>query len=125
MEKKITLKERFEEMANIFAEMGREDLKDFCLDRIEKIENKKATKKDNSEVNGKIAEVLIGALREMDEPVTMSNLVKVPEVAKFTYEDGKETKNITSQKALSVLGEYIANGTIVRDSKKALYKLVK
>lgn len=125
MEKKITLKERFEEMASIFAGMGRKDLQDFCLDRIEKIENKKATKKDNSEVNGKIAEVLIGALRKMDEPVTMSNLVKVPEVAEFTYVDGKEVKNITSQKALSVLGEYIANGTIVRDSKKALYKLVK
>ena len=125
MEKTKTLKERFEEMANIFAEMGRKDLQDFCLDRIEKINNKKATKKDNSEVNGKIAEVLIGALKEMDEPVTMSNLVKVPEVAEFTYADGKETKNITSQKALSVLGKYIANGTIVRDSKKALYKLVK
>lgn len=124
MEKKITLKERFEEMANIFAEMGREDLKNFCLERIDLI-NKKANAprkaKTISDEDTKLQNIIIEVLS------TSGNAMGVAELR--TTRD--ELRELNSSKVTGLLNRLIANGEVektniskIESKKKYVYAIV-
>ena len=124
MEKKITLKERFEEMANIFAEMGREDLKNFCLERIDLI-NKKANAprkaKTISDEDTKLQNIIIEVLS------ISGNAMGVAELR--TTRD--ELRELNSSKVTGLLNRLIANGEVektniskIESKKKYVYAIV-
>lgn len=124
MEKKITLKERFEEMANIFAKMGREDLKDFCFERIDLI-NKKANAprkaKAISDEDTKLQNIIIEVLS------TSENAMGVAELR--TTRD--ELRELNSSKVTGLLNRLIANGEVektniskIESKKKYVYAIV-
>jgi uncharacterized protein YqeY len=88
--KKITKAMRFEEMANIFTEMNRPDLADFCNKQIELLAKKNTTKDGEKKMtatqvaNERIKNELYEAMAD-DEKYTITEMIKnFPCVALYT-----------------------------------------
>jgi hypothetical protein len=113
--KKITKAMRFEEMANIFTEMNRPDLADFCNKQIELLAKKNTTKDGEKKmtatqrVNERTkAEILDYMLDE--KPYTITAMIKeIPCVADFT-----------NQKVSALVRDLVRSGKVIRTEVKGV-----
>lgn len=113
--KKITKAMRFEEMANIFTEMGRTDLADFCTKQIELLSKKNTTKDGEKKLTatqkeneGIKAEILANMVD--DVVYTITNMIK-------SFECVSECSN---QKVSALIRSLIADGKVVRMEEKGV-----
>lgn len=113
--KKITKAMRFEEMANIFTEMGRTDLADFCHKQIELLAKKNTTKdgekkltaiqKENEGIKAEILDYMLD-----NTAYTITDMIKgFPCLATFT-----------NQKVSALVRQMVINGKVVRTEKKGV-----
>ena len=113
--KKITKAMRFEEMKNIFAEMDRADLVEFCEKQIELLAKKNTTKEGEKKLTatqkaneGIKTEIL--DYMENDRPYTITAMIKeIPCVAEFT-----------NQKVSALVRDLVRNGKVVRTEVKGV-----
>jgi hypothetical protein len=105
--KKITKRERFEEMVAYFKGIGREDLADFCSHEIELLVKKNAGKSKVStaeqEKRDAIADAVIDILTNADEPMPNADICKA-------MPDGIGTLN--TQKLTPILVKLVEGGAI-------------
>lgn len=100
-ERKITKKERFAEIIEIMADLGKEDLVDFCKHEIELLDKKASksgeskSKKENEELMNILYEELVG----IGKAVTVTEFMKVsPTVAEKELSNQKITSLFTKMK---------------------------
>lgn len=108
MEKtKVTKKERYAEMKGIFAEMGRQDLVEFCSheeDLLNRKSNKSGSSKTQKE-NVEVKAMLVDELKALGRPVTVTELMKESQVvANYQLENGLPLSN---QKVSSLLNQMV------------------
>lgn len=125
--KKVTKKENFEIIAKLMEEMNRPELVEFARHEIELLEKKNANRSTSgkmAEVNKTIANLLIDKMKEINKPVTISELLQDEDIREYTYLDGKETKHITNQKITAIF-KALTPDTIVKvaDKKKVYFSL--
>ena len=123
MEKTRTQKEVFGEMVNLFTEMGRVDLADFCKGRIEVLEKKanaprkaKADSEEDKAIKNAILEVLTNAT----ERLSVADIKKANE----------NLKVLNSSKVTGILNKLINTGEVesvniskTESKKKYVYAL--
>ena len=120
MEKKLTNRE----MLNLIKEelSANAMVVDWCDHQIELLDNKKnansAKVKENQEKNLEIANVVINALKSVEKPLTITEILELPEVANVKVED----KPLTNQK-LSYLLNHDTRVTRVVVKKKAYFQV--
>ena len=131
MENKITKKMRFEEMKGIMEGLGKTELVEFINHEIELIDrkamNRKAGTGKKAQENSAIAEIILDAMVNVGKPITITELLKVDELANYVTEDGKSLSN---QKVSAILKPFLKteenpNGTVVRtmDKKTTLFSI--
>ena len=107
------IKEELSANANVVA---------WCDHQIELLDNKKnansAKVKENQEKNVAITNVVVEALKEVDSPMTITEILALPKVAEIRVED----KPLTNQK-LSYLLNHDTRISRVVDKKKAYFKV--
>lgn len=113
--KKITKAMRFEEMANIFTEMNRPDLADFCNKQIELLAKKNVTKDGEKKLTAtqKANEVIkaeILANMFYDVVYTITDMIK-------TFECVSECSN---QKVSALVRSLVAEGKVIRTEVKGV-----
>lgn len=105
--KKITKKERFEEMVAYFKGIGREDLADFCSHEIDLLVKKNAGKSKVSaaeqEKREAIADAVIAILTNADAPMPNADICKA-------MPDSIGTLN--TQKLTPILAKLVEGGAI-------------
>ena len=104
MEKKITKRERFEEMRGMFAEMGREDLVAFVeheLALLAKKAEKSGTSKRQTE-NAGIKETLLAQLVAIGSAVTITEFIKATD------------SEYSNQKISAMFRQMIEEGTVTK-----------
>jgi hypothetical protein len=113
--KKITKAMRFEEMANIFTEMNRPDLADFCNKQIELLAKKNTTKDGEKKLTAtqKVNEAIktmLYAEMESGKPYTITQMIKeLPSV-----------KDFTNQKVRSLIGQLMDTKLVIRTEEKGV-----
>ena len=113
--KKITKVMRFEEMANIFTEMNRPDLADFCNKQIELLAKKNTTKDGEKKMTAtqKVNEAIKTSLyaeMENGKPYTITQMIKeLPSVEPFT-----------NQKVASLVRQLVDINLIIRTEEKGV-----
>lgn len=118
-----TQKEFYGEMIEIFADMERQDLVEFCQGRIELL-NKKANSSVNAkgqEENNKIMEILYIELEKLNRAVTLTELKNDSQVLKdYRTENGGELSN---QKISALMKKLKESGRVnnKKEGKKSLY----
>ena len=113
--KKITKAMRFEEMANIFTEMGRTDLVDFCNKQIELLAKKNTTKDGEKKMTTtqKVNEAIKTSLyaeMESGKPYTITMMIKELEAA----------SPFTNQKISSLVRQLVECNLLVRTEEKGV-----
>ena len=94
----------------------------WCNHQIELLDNKKnansAKVKENQEKNTEIANIVINALKSVERPLTITEILELPEVASIRVED----KPLTNQKLSYLLNH---DNRITREvvKKKAYFKV--
>jgi HSP90 family molecular chaperone len=115
MANKKTQKDFFNEIIEVLNEVGREDLVDFCQDRIEKLSRKASSKKPTKtqKENENLKEYVVEVLASLDSPVTTSALASEPRLG------------ITTQKLTPILKTLVSEGRVTRieEKGKALFIL--
>ena len=123
MEKTRTQKEVFGEMVNLFTEMGRTDLAEFCQGRIEVLEKKanaprkaKADSEEDKAIKNAILEVLTNAT----EQLSVADIKKA----------NKTLETLNSSKVTGILNKLIKSGEVesvniskTESKKKYVYAL--
>ena len=113
--KKITKAMRFEEMANIFTEMNRPDLADFCTKQIELLAKKNTTKDGEKKLTAtqkanEAIKTMLYAEMESGKPYTITQMIKeLPSVAPFT-----------NQKVASLVRQLVETNLVVRTEEKGV-----
>lgn len=113
--KKITKAMRFEEMANIFTEMGRTDLADFCHKQIELLAKKNVTKDGEKKLTAtqkanEAIKTMLYAEMESGKPYTITQMIKeLPSVAPFT-----------NQKVASLVRQLVETNLVIRTEEKGV-----
>lgn len=109
--------------------LERIDIIDFCNKKIEQINNKnlKARAKDNSFLE--IADMVLKALSENKEKMTLSEILQNEAIKNYTYVDNKEIKHVTSQKLNAVLNSLVTPGedckvVKIQEKRKIYYTLI-
>ena len=113
--KKITKAMRFEEMANIFTEMNRPDLADFCNKQIELLAKKNVTKDGEKKLtatqkaNEDIKADILDCMAE-DTAYTITQMIK--EFAPIS--------DLSNQKVSALMRQLVADGKVVRTEEKGV-----
>jgi len=123
MEKKMTQKMQFMNIIEFAQEYGREDIVEFCEERIAVLDRRSAnktltkTQKENEATKGIIVEVLT----ELARPVTISEIQEANESLQFD----KEGKPISSQKITALLTQLVNANKIVKviDKRKSYFSI--
>lgn len=123
MNKKTTKKEYFGMLAEVVANSGvdnMQELQDFINHELELLNNK-AIRKTSGETptakeNQAIAEIVMVNLAE---PKTISELLKVQELADYITIAGK---NISNQKLSAICNKLVENGKLVKSTDKKITK---
>lgn len=123
MNKKTTKREYFGMLAEVVANSGvdnMQELQDFINHELELLNNK-AVRKANGETptakeNQAIGEIVIANLME---PKTISELLKVPELADYIT---IAQKNISNQKLSAICNKLVENGKLVKSTDKKVTK---
>lgn len=123
MEKTRTQKEIFGEMVELFTEMGRVDLADFCKGRIEIIEKKASAPrkaKAETEEDKAIKNAIIEVLANATERISVADIKKANETL----------KTLNSSKVTGILNKLINAGEVISTNistsetkKKYVYEL--
>ena len=119
-EKKITKRENFMKIIEVLEENGRADLVEVINHEIELLDKKRANGKmtKTQTENVDIKEMILSALADIGEPVTISDLLaKSPELAEKT--------NNSNQKVSALMTQLKNNNQVVRttNGKKALFTI--
>ena len=113
--KKITKAMRFEEMKNIFAEMGRTDLVEFCNKQIELLAKKNTTKDGEKKMTAtqkanEAIKTMLYAEMESGKPYTITEMIKeLPSVMPYT-----------NQKVASLVRQLVETNLVVRTEEKGV-----
>lgn len=114
MTNKKTQKDFYNEIIEVLNEVGRNDLVEFCNDRIEKLSRKSTTKKPTKTQveNESIKDTIIEVLGEI-APATATMIATDPRV------------NVSTQKVTALLTQLVKAGEIVKtvDKKKSYFSL--
>jgi hypothetical protein len=104
---KKTQKDFFEEFIVLAKESGRDDLVEFCNDRIEKLSRKSSSKKPTKTQveNESIKETILEVLGEV-APATATMIAIDPRV------------NVSNQKVTALLRQLIKSGDVVKATEK-------
>ena len=119
-EKKITKRENFMKIIEVLEENGRADLVEVINHEIELLDKKRANGKmtKTQTENIDIKEIILSALADIGEPVTISDLLaKSPELAEKT--------NNSNQKVSALMTQLKNSNQVVRttNGKKALFTI--
>ena len=119
-EKKITKRENFMKIIEVLEENGRADLVEVINHEIELLDKKRANGKmtKTQTENVDIKEMILSALADIGEPVTISDLLaKSPELAEKT--------NNSNQKVSALMTQLKNSNQVVRTTigKKALFTI--
>ena len=113
--KKITKAMRFEEMKNIFAEMDRADLVEFCEKQIELLAKKNTTKDGEKKMTAtqkanEAIKTMLYAEMESGKPYTITEMIKeLPSVMPYT-----------NQKVASLVRQLVETNLVVRTEEKGV-----
>ena len=113
--KKITKAMRFEEMKNIFAEMDRADLVEFCEKQIELLAKKNTTKDGEKKMTAtqkanEAIKTMLYAEMESGKPYTITEMIKeLPSVMPYT-----------NQKVASLVRQLVDTNLVVRTEEKGV-----
>lgn len=113
--KKITKAMRFEEMKNIFAEMDRADLVEFCEKQIELLAKKNTTKDGEKKLTAtqkanEAIKTMLYAEMESGKPYTITEMIKeLPSVMPYT-----------NQKVASLVRQLVDTNLVVRTEEKGV-----
>lgn len=114
MANKKTQKDFFNEIIEVLNEVGREDLVNFCYDRIEKLSRKSSSKKPTKTQveNEGIKDTILEVLGEV-APATATMIATDPRV------------NVSNQKVTALLTQLIKAGEVVKtvDKGKSYFSL--
>ena len=108
MANKKTQKDFFNEIIEVLNEAGRDDLVEFCNDRIDKLTRKSTSKKPTKVQveNDSIKDTIVEILEELDSPATATMIATDPRV------------NVSNQKVSALLKQLKEDGRIVRTEDK-------
>jgi predicted ArsR family transcriptional regulator len=107
MANKKTQKDFFNEIIEVLNEVGRDDLVEFCEDRIDKLSKKSSSKKPTKTQveNEGIKDVILEVLGEV-APATATMIATDPRV------------NVSNQKVSALLRQLIESGDVVKATEK-------
>ena len=112
---KLTQKDYYNMIIEVLKEAERDDLVDFCKDRIDKLARKSSSKKPTKTQieNEGIKETVLEVLADLDNAVTTSALATEPRIS------------VSTQKLAPILKALVAEGKVVRSEEKgkALFAL--
>lgn len=114
-EKRVFKKDYLGELKILAEDAGREDLVDFCEKEIEKLANRKTSQTKNQKENEGIKETILEVLAGLEEPVTITDLLKADErVAEYS-----------NQKISALVKQLVDAGKIEKivDKKKSYFKI--
>jgi hypothetical protein len=108
MANKKTQKDFFNEIIEVLNEVGRDDLVEFCEDRIEKLSRKSSNKKPTKTQieNEGIKDTVLEVLADLDNAVTTSALATDPRIS------------VSTQKLSPILKALVAEGRVIRSEEK-------
>jgi predicted transcriptional regulator len=109
MANKKTQKDFFNEIIEVVRQVGRDDLAEFCEDRIEKLSRKSSgsSKPTKTQIeNEGIMDTIVEVLVELDTPTTATAIATDPRV------------NISGQKVSALLKKLVAEGRVIRTEEK-------
>jgi hypothetical protein len=108
MANKKTQKDFFNEIIEVLNEVGRDDLVEFCEDRIEKLSRKSSNKKPTKTQieNEGIKDTVLEVLADLDNAVTTSALATDPRIS------------VSTQKLSPILKALVAEGRVIREEEK-------
>lgn len=113
--KKITKAMRFEEMANIFTEMGRTDLADFCNKQIELLAKKNITKDGEKKLT---------ATQKANEDIKADILDAMAENTAYTItqmiKEFAPISDLSNQKVSALMRQLVAEGKVIRTEEKGV-----
>lgn len=118
--KKITKRERFEEMVALFEEMGKSDLVEFCKHEVALLDKKNASKSARQTAEDEkrvaISEAVIGVLVNADSGMTCTEICKAMPT---------EFGGISTQKMTPILTKLVTDGELTKAVKggKSIYSL--
>lgn len=104
----MTQRAYFEEIIEVLNEVGRDDLVEFCNDRIDKLSRKSSSKKPTKTQveNESIKDTIVDVLTELDTPTTATAIATDPRV------------NVSNQKVTALLKQLVADDRVVRTEDK-------
>lgn len=112
-----TQKEMFNEIIELAKENERKDIVDFCLHRIEILDNKKSSKSMTAtqKENIGIKEIILQALTKIARPVTITELQK----------ESEELSQYSNSKITALMQQLKADNKVVNivDKKKSYYSI--
>lgn len=112
---KLTQKDYYNMIIEVLKEAERDDLVDFCKDRIDKLARKSSSKKPTKTQieNESIKETVLEVLADLDNAVSTSALATEPRIS------------VSTQKLAPILKALVAEGKVVRTEEKgkALFAL--
>lgn len=112
---KLTQKDYYNMIIEVLKEAERDDLVDFCKDRIDKLARKSSSKKPTKTQieNEGIKETVLEVLADLDNAVSTSALATEPRIS------------VSTQKLAPILKALVAEGKVVRSEEKgkALFAL--
>lgn len=104
------------------------ELLDFIDHELDLLAKKSASRgKSTKEVERDdiIKDLILGAMEEIGEPATVSEILKNEKVANYTYTQGGEEKNITSSKASAMLKQMLDTKVVKSTEKgKSYFSLI-
>ena len=113
--KKITKAMRFEEMANIFTEMNRPDLADFCHKQIELLAKKNTTKDGEKKLT---------ATQKANEDIKADILDNMAEDTAYTItqmiKEFAPISDLSNQKVSALMRQLVADGKVIRTEEKGV-----
>ena len=113
--KKITKAMRFEEMANIFTEMNRPDLADFCHKQIELLAKKNTTKDGEKKLT---------ATQKANEDTKINIVDAMVNGVSYTITDMIKgfpcLTDFSNQKVSALVRQLVAEGKVIRTEEKGV-----
>lgn len=115
MANKKTQKDFYNEIIEVLNDAGRDDLVEFCEDRIDKLSKKSSSKKPTKVQveNEGIKDTILEVLAELDVPTSATALATDPRI------------NVSNQKVSALLRQLKEDGKVVRieEKGKALFSV--
>lgn len=124
MEKtKVTERELYGMIIDLAKENERQDIIDFANKKIEQLNRKASGSRKENETTIEITNMVYGILVQVNEKMTISQLLQNDILKNYTYEDGKEIKHLTNQKLSPVLNKLVKENKVIRvaEGKKVYF----